>query len=80
MYHISDRLPVDRNVNAEFKFNQETEFVPIAGLVEAELNGKQTFEEESGATSVQANHHAAILSVVAEELSVAPSQIHDFEL
>ncbi|THH33594.1 hypothetical protein EUX98_g554 [Antrodiella citrinella] len=76
-------IHLDRNVNAELKFNQETEFVPIAGLlgsVESELNSKPAEKATATASSIQANHHPAILALLAEELSVAPEQIHDFEL
>jgi aspartyl aminopeptidase len=72
---------VDRSVNDSFKFNKETEFVPIAGLVEVELNKKDDSpQKNSSATSIQNNHHPAILAVLAEELSVAAEEIHDFEL
>lgn len=82
---------VDRNVNDTFKFNQETEFVPILGLMEAQLNAtKEDSGDDKGsktpkrnldaASSVQANHHPALLSLLATELSIAPEEIHDFEL
>jgi aspartyl aminopeptidase len=80
---------VDRGVNDNLKFNQETEFVPILGMIDAELNseenkaraedasrGKNTYK----ASSVQDNHHPVFLSILSEELSVAPEDIHDFEL
>lgn len=73
---------MDRNVNDSFKFNQETEFVPILGQIASQLNGAAT-EKDSGpkkASSVQDNHHPALLSLLANELSVAPEEIHDFEL
>lgn len=75
-------MKVDRNVNAELKFNQETEFVPIAGLIESELNSKPEKDEKKDqkASSIQDNHHPAILSLLANELSVAAEEIHDFEL
>jgi aspartyl aminopeptidase len=78
---------VDRNVNDSFKFNQETEFVPILGLIEAQLNApSETVAEDKDqktqrvASSVQENHHPALLALLSEELSVAPEEIHDFEL
>ena len=76
---------MDRDVNNNFKFNQETEFVPILGLVTSQLNApgstedKQT-ETPAPATSVRDNHHSALLSLLAGEMSVAPDEIHDFEL
>lgn len=73
---------VDRNVNAEFKFNQETEFIPIIGLAEAELNkaNEPAKEVNARASSIQSNHHPAILSLLSEELNVTSESIHDFEL
>lgn len=74
---------VDRNVNDNLKFNQETEFVPILGLVESQLNAAvptSDKEETPAASSIQENHHPALLSLLAGELSVAPEEIHDFEL
>jgi aspartyl aminopeptidase len=73
---------VDRNVNDNLKFNQETEFVPIIGLVAETLNKTSKDDKISNATaaSIQGNHHPALLSVIADELSVSPEEIHDFEL
>jgi aspartyl aminopeptidase len=73
---------VDRNINESFKFNQETEFVPILGQIASQLNEAKG-EKEPGpkkASSVQGNHHPALLALLAGELSVAPEEIHDFEL
>jgi len=83
-----DHDPVDRNVNENFKFNQETEFVPILGMIESELNSvkkdsdgdiPQTKNAQQ-ASAIQENHHPAFLNLLCEELSVAPEEIHDFEL
>lgn len=81
---------VDRNVNESLKFNQETEFIPILGLIEDQLNEKPSDSDDEKdekvpkgskvASSIQDNHHPALLSLVAGELSVAPEEIHDFEL
>ncbi|KAK0206514.1 peptidase M18 [Desarmillaria ectypa] len=77
-------IHLDRNVNDGFKFNQETEFVPILGLIANKLNKSKdptdTPRTESKASSIQTNHHSELLSVIAGELSVAPEEIHDFEL
>lgn len=62
---------VDRDANISFKFNPESEFVPILGLVEQQLKGTSDTQE---------CHHAALLSLLASELSVAPAEIHNFEL
>ena len=71
---------VDRTVSDGFKFNKETEFVPIAGLVENELNSEKPVVNESGASSIQNKHHSALLALLSEELSVSPEEIHDIEL
>jgi aspartyl aminopeptidase len=84
-------IHLDRNVNENFKFNQETEFIPIIGLLEQELNATKTEDEDEdkddvkrpkskNASSAQANHHPALLALLAEHLSVVPEEIHDFEL
>ncbi|KDR83853.1 hypothetical protein GALMADRAFT_236273 [Galerina marginata CBS 339.88] len=85
-------IHLDRNVNENFKFNQETEFVPILGLIESQLNApplkseSDSDKEDKGptrpkvASSIQENHHPALLSLLSGELSVAPEEIYDFEL
>ncbi|KAK0190985.1 peptidase M18 [Armillaria mellea] len=77
-------IHLDRNVNDSFKFNQETEFVPILGLIANSLNKSKDPADpprtESKASNIQINHHSELLSVIAGELSVAPEEIHDFEL
>ena len=73
--------PVDRGVNDNFAFNQETEFVPILGLIEKQLNGKKDEREAGSSSNVQDNHHPALLNLLANELSISsPEAIHDFEL
>jgi aspartyl aminopeptidase len=82
---------VDRSVNDNLKFNQETEFIPILGLIESQLNSPPLESDNdkddkppSGgpktASSIQENHHPALLSLLASELSVTSEEIHDFEL
>lgn len=78
-------IHLDRGVNDAFKFNQETEFVPILGLIESQLNAPSRAENDRKdsppkATSIQDNHHPALITLLSEELSVAPEEIHDFEL
>ncbi|KAH6915009.1 aspartyl aminopeptidase [Coprinopsis sp. MPI-PUGE-AT-0042] len=75
-------IHLDRNVNDSFKFNQETEFVPILGLVQEQLNAKKETEStaKAAASSIQENHHPALLELLAGELSIAPEEIHDFDL
>jgi len=84
---MADHDPVDRNVNENFKFNQETEFVPILGMIESELNSVKDSDGDipqarnaQQASAIQENHHPAFLNLLCEELSIAPEEIHDFEL
>uniref|UniRef100_A0A0W0FCJ6 aspartyl aminopeptidase n=1 Tax=Moniliophthora roreri TaxID=221103 RepID=A0A0W0FCJ6_MONRR len=72
-------IHLDRSVDVSFAFNQETEFIPILGLAASQLN-TPTEAPKKTATSIQDNHHSALLSLLSEELSVAPEEIHDFEL
>jgi len=73
-------IQVDRNVNDNFKFNQETEFVPILGQIAEKLNEDKKHNQAAVASSNQENHHPALLALLAEELNVSPEEIHDFEL
>ncbi|KAL5530358.1 hypothetical protein ACEPAF_6616 [Sanghuangporus sanghuang] len=76
-------IHLDRGVNDAFKFNQETEMIPMLGLVSAQLNelgGEKKTTEPKQASSIHDDHHPALLSLLAKELSMNPEQIHDFEL
>lgn len=73
-------IQVDRDVNTNFKFNQETEFVPILGQIADKLNEDNVHKQPALASSIQENHHPALLSLLAEELNVSAEEIHDFEL
>ncbi|KAG9104731.1 hypothetical protein FRC06_011625 [Ceratobasidium sp. 370] len=79
-------IHLDRTVNDNFKFNQETQFMPILGLISSQLNaaskgsGEEKFVMPPGGSNVQNNHHPALLELLADEISVAPEEIHDFEL
>lgn len=84
--HWSNMKLVDRGVNDNFKFNQETEFIPILGMIESQLNASTSDKDEETrkvpkiASSIQEYHHPALLELLASELSVVPEEIHDFEL
>lgn len=81
-----------RGASDNFKFNQETEFVPILGIIESKLNAQVVDEAEKeekkgeesikvpAASSAQEYHHPALLRLLADELSLSPDEIHDFEL
>ncbi|KAF8575731.1 aspartyl aminopeptidase [Ramaria rubella] len=63
-----------------FKFNKESEFVPILGMASTELNAPTGDEKASEESIGPQNHHPALLSLLADELSVAPENIADMEL
>jgi aspartyl aminopeptidase len=76
---------VDRQSADNFKFNTETEFTPILGLLASNLNapadqGQNNGKNEQTASSIQDNHHPVLLALLSEEMSVKPEEIHDFEL
>lgn len=74
------QIQVDRGVNDDFKFNQETEFVPILGQIADNFNNDKVHKQADLASSIQENHHPALLSLLAQELNISPEEIHDFEL
>jgi len=65
-------IHLDRNVNDNFKFNQETEFVPILGQIADKFNQDNAHKQATLASSIQDNHHPALLSLLAGELNVSP--------
>ena len=74
---------MDRTINEAFKFNKENELTPVLGLIASELNGDKKDDgspPKQAPSSVQNNHHPALLAALADELSVAQEEIHDFEL
>lgn len=74
-------IHLDRNVNENFKFNQESEFTPILGQLACHFNAKSKKEDIcTDGLDVSAHHHPALLQLVAKELSVEPDEINDFEL
>ena len=87
-------LAVHFGGSVPFEFNKESQLFPITGLVSAELNrtgktvdeaAKAQAEEEKKAdfnplrTPTQ-RHHPYLIELLAEEASVSPEQILDFEL
>lgn len=84
-------IHLDRGVNDNLKFNKETEFLPILGLVAEQLNSSSAAPSRSGtpkpdgngrsdATSNDERHHPLLLAVLADELGCDVKDIHDFEL
>lgn len=56
--------------------------VPILGLMASQLNetSESKPDQAKAASSIQDDHHPALLTLLADELSVSPQEIHDFEL
>ncbi|BFZ61302.1 hypothetical protein YB2330_002364 [Saitoella coloradoensis] len=78
-------IHLDRDVNVKFEFNKETHLTPIAGLVSAQLNAETPVEpttdsDDKDAGSVAKRHTPALISLISNELSCKPEEIHDFEL
>jgi len=77
-------IHLDRTINEAFKFNKETEFVPFLGVLSEELNKMPEPKYQAEGPQIKPapseRHHPALLSVLAEEMSVAPEEINDFEL
>lgn len=71
---------MDRSTDQGFKFNQETEFMPILGLIESQLNSPPATSNSDDASSIRDNHHPELLALLSSELSVSPEEIHDFDL
>ncbi|KAL1915556.1 uncharacterized protein VTP21DRAFT_6680 [Calcarisporiella thermophila] len=69
-------IHLDRTVNEGFKFNTETQLLPIIattmkGLLESEPNNDKAKAEK---------HHPLLISILAEEIGCNLNQIKDFEL
>jgi aspartyl aminopeptidase len=77
-------IHLNREVKEAFKFNEESNMVPIlATAVEEQLNGsagEQKNQQSATATDMQQNHHSILLKLLAEELQVAVEDIKDLEL
>ncbi len=76
---------MNRSSSDNFKFNTETEFTPILGLLASTLNAPTdkvqcNDNNEQAASSIQDNHHPELLALLAEDMNVKPEEIHDFEL
>ena len=71
---------MDRSANQSFKFNPETEFIPILGLIESQLNSPPATSNSDDASSIQEKHHSELLALLSNELSVSPEEIYDFDL
>ena len=92
---ISKLAPAFRAMTADgrFKFNKETEFTPILGLVAEQLNSSESkgtgtpfsgrsspVKEEDNLLDQESRHHPLLLAVLADELGCSIGDIQDFEL
>ena len=76
-------IHLDRAVNDEFKFNRETEFRPIAGLVEKTLNtaaSTPTTVTEGDSSPFETRHHSELMGLLSATVSEPVEEIKDFEL
>ncbi|KAI9512160.1 aspartyl aminopeptidase [Russula earlei] len=78
-------IHLDRSAADNFKFNTETEFTPILGLLASNLNApvdklQSKSKKDLTCCSIQDNHHSELLALLAGEMNVKPEEIHDFEL
>ncbi|KAI9031728.1 peptidase M18 [Phycomyces nitens] len=63
-------IHLDSSANTAFSFNKESQFIPVLATT-----------AKAQTTEVQENkHHPALIAVLAEEMGIAPHQIHDFDL
>ena len=77
-------IHLDSTQNEAFKFNRETEFRPIAGLVETTLNTPaskpDTTKESDDSNPIGIRHHSELLSLLSDHVSEPVDGIKDFEL
>ncbi|KAG6479986.1 hypothetical protein ZIOFF_063463 [Zingiber officinale] len=78
-------IHLDRNVNEGFKFNTQSQLVPVlATSVKGELQkllGQNGPSESSEKTSVDCkSHHPILLKLIADQAHCSPDEICDFEL
>jgi len=86
-------IHLDRTVNDKLAYNPETQMVPILALASKELSKAFVDENRSSAEvsfadplDITSHHHPILLHLIAQNLSestgesIAPHQIHDFEL
>jgi aspartyl aminopeptidase len=75
-------IHLDRTQNEAFKFNRETEFRPIAGLIEKTLNTPASTPSSTAdnLTLLETRHHSELLSLLSASVSEPLGEIRDFEL
>ncbi|OLY85790.1 Aspartyl aminopeptidase [Smittium mucronatum] len=74
-------IHLDRNINDGFKFNNETQLVPILATVEKAISETEDVKVgEEASSDASLNHHPILLRKIAKTLKIQVSQIRDFEL
>lgn len=76
-------IHLDRAVKEGFKFNSETEFRPITGLVEETLNtpsSTPTAPTEADSSPLETRHHSELMDLLSASVSEPVEEIKDFEL
>ena len=86
-------LAIHLDRQEKFEFNKETQLLPIAGLISAELNKKasqgntSSTDNDNGQNasfsplkSIKDRHHPYIVELIAKHISKDPDLILDFEL
>jgi aspartyl aminopeptidase len=74
-------IHLDHTQNEAFKFNRETEYRPIAGLIEKAVNSTiPTTATDSEESPIANRHHPELLSLLAQTVSESVETIQDFEL
>ena len=75
-------IHLDRTQNEAFKFNRETEFRPITGLVEDALNTPASTPSSTLGESapIESRHHSELLNLLSTSVEEPVEQIKDFEL
>jgi len=75
-------IHLDRTQNEGFKFNRETEFRPITGLVEDALNTPASTPSSTSGESapIEPRHHSELLNLLSTSVEEPVERIKDFEL
>lgn len=75
-------IHLDHTQNEAFKFNRETEFRPITGLVEDALNTPASTPSSSTGESapIESRHHSELLNLLSASVEEPVEKIKDFEL
>ncbi|XP_074565764.1 putative aspartyl aminopeptidase isoform X2 [Curcuma longa] len=74
-------IHLDKNVNEGFKFNTQSQLLPVLATSVKKLLCQNGPSESSEKTSVDSkNHHPILLKLIADKAHCSPDEICDFEL